>query len=87
MAYKNYMEDAVVEELNGVLDELGGFCKCEVCREDMVAWVLNRLPAKYVVTTLGHVYTKMNQIKVQAKADIVVQLMQAAKVVKEKPRH
>ena len=87
MAYKNYMEDAVIEELNGVLDQLKGVCKCEKCREDMVAWALNQLHSKYVVTDLGHVYTKLNQLKTQAKADIVVQLMDAAKMVKANPRH
>ncbi len=87
MAYKNYMEEAVVDELNGVIDQLDNVCKCEVCRQDMVAWSLNRLPAKYVVTSLGHIYTKMNQLKTQTRADILVRLLEAAKVVRGKPRH
>jgi len=87
MAYRNYMEDAVIEELNGVLEELKGACKCQRCREDILAYTLNRLPAKYVVTALGNAYTKLNQLKVQSKADITVQLIEAAKLVKAKPRH
>lgn len=87
MAFKNYMEDAIIEELNSLFKGMKDICKCERCREDMVAWSLNRLPAKYVATDLGNVYTKLNQVKVQSKADIVVVLTKAANLVKEKPRH
>lgn len=87
MAYKNYMEEAVVSELNGALEQLTDVCKCEKCREDMAAYALNRLPPKYVVTFLGNVYTKLNQLKAQTMADIIVRLMEAAKVVSGKPRH
>ncbi|MFA4888828.1 MAG: late competence development ComFB family protein [Candidatus Omnitrophota bacterium] len=87
MAFKNYMEDAAVEELTTLLEQSDDICKCEMCREDMVAYALNRLPAKYVATELGNVYTNLNQLKAQSRADIIVQLMEAAKVVKEKPRH
>ena len=87
MAYRNYMEDAVAAELNNVIDDIKGIFKCEKCREDIAAYVLNRVPAKYVVTYLGNVYTKFEQLQVQARADIIVKLMEAAKVVKAKPRH
>lgn len=87
MSYKNYMEDAVIEELTTLLEQSRDICKCEMCREDIVAYALNRLPAKYVATELGNIYTHLNQLKAQSRADIIVQLMEAAKVVKAKPRH
>ena len=87
MAYRNYTEDAVIDELVGVLDQLKDNCKCEKCRQDIIAYALNRLPAKYVVTDLGGVYTKLHQFKTQTRADITIQLVEAAKVVKAKPRH
>lgn len=87
MPYKNYMEDAVMSELGDVIKQIKGACKCERCREDMVAWALNRLSPKYVVTDIGHIYTKINQLRAQVRADITVQLMEAAKIVKAKPRH
>ena len=86
MPYKNYMEEAVFHELRDLLEGLD-VCKCERCQEDMVAWSLNRLPSKYVVTNLGRAYTKLNQIRAQAKTDIVVALMKAVEIVKENPRH
>jgi competence protein ComFB len=81
------MEGAVVEELESLLEKLPGLCKCERCREDMVCWALNQLPPKYVATELGGFYTKLHQMKAQAKADITVKLVQAAKIVKANPRH
>lgn len=87
MAYRNYMEQVVIEELGSILEQVNDICKCERCREDMVAYALNRLSPKYVVTELGRTYTKINQLKVQARTDVTVYLMEAAKVVKEKPRH
>jgi len=87
MAYHNYMEYAVIEELTSLLETLIDTCKCERCREDMAAYALNRLAAKYVATDLGNAYTKLSQLKVQARTDIIVQLMEALKVVKANPRH
>ncbi|MFH1791751.1 MAG: late competence development ComFB family protein [Candidatus Omnitrophota bacterium] len=87
MGYRNYMEDAVLGELGGVLENMKDMCKCEKCRQDIVCYALNRLPAKYVSTDLGNAYTKLHQIRVQTKADIAVQLMEGVKIVKDNPRH
>lgn len=87
MVYQNYMEKVVIDNLNSVLEQFPSACHCERCREDIVAWVLNRLPPKYVVTELGLNYTKLNQIAVQAQADVTVLLTQAAQVVLANPRH
>lgn len=87
MAYQNYMEIIVLEELNNVLDKMKNMCKCEKCRQDIAAWTLNRLKPKYVVTDLGMVYTKFDGLKTQTRTDVVVQLINAAKIIKKKPRH
>ena len=87
MLYRNYMEDAALEELDEVLDRMDGFCGCEKCRNDMAAWALNRLSPKYVATGSGAIYTKLEQLKAQSRADVVMKLMEAAKVVKAHPRH
>jgi competence protein ComFB len=87
MAFRNYMEEAVVEEFTSFLKNRKDACPCEKCRQDMVAYVLNRMPAKYVVTDLGSAYTKLDQLKTQSRADILVRLMEASEVVRKKPRH
>ena len=81
------MEVAVVDEILSLLRNLKDTCKCERCREDIVCLALNRLPSKYVATEAGYIYTKLNQMKAQAKTDITVQLIQAAKEVNKNPRH
>jgi len=82
MVFRNY-EEAVIEELASLLKDLKDVCKCEKCRQDIVTYTLNRMLAKYVVTDLGNVYTKLNQLKAQSRADIIVKMMEAAKIVKE----
>lgn len=87
MVYKNYMEEAILEELAGVLARFKKVCDCELCREDIVARALNRLPPRYVVTKLGHFYSKYDTMRSQVRADIVRELTLAARAVKAKPRH
>jgi competence protein ComFB len=87
MVMKNFMEEVVVDELEGVLNVIEGACKCELCREDMVAWTLNRIDPLYVVRSMGRIYSKLEQVKYQQQATITALLTKAAQVVKDNPRH
>jgi competence protein ComFB len=84
----NYMEDAV----RSVLEEM-------ICDEayqnltmdpklklDVMAYALNRLPAKYVVSDRGHLYTRVQELRQQFKTDIVVELTKAIQHVLAHPR-
>jgi len=53
---------------------------------DVMAYALNRLPPRYVVTEKGHLYTRVDELKQQFKTDIVVELSKAIKHVKANPR-
>ena len=87
MAYSNHMEKVVREEVDAVVDIAGGACLCDRCREDIIARTLNRLPPKYVVTRMGEVYTRIEELKVQRQTDLTVQILEAARVVREHPHH
>jgi competence protein ComFB len=87
MELHNYMEDAVRENLERLLSERDDICKCEKCKLDIMALVLNKLPSKYVVTLKGRVYTKLSQLELQRKADIVKELTKAIEIVKNNPQH
>jgi len=87
MEIHNYMEEAVKEVLDGILSQREDVCKCDVCRSDMMAWALNRLPSKYVATQKGRVYTKLDEINIQFKTDIIKEVVRAVEYVKDKPRH
>ena len=51
---KNYMEDVVFRHLDRIIAG-ADCCKCPVCRMDVAAYALNRLPSKYVATREGEV--------------------------------
>jgi competence protein ComFB len=87
MKLKNYMETAVQNVLDELLDKTNCICKCSRCRLDIVAYALNHLPAKYVVTDKGHTYTRVAEMAQQFNADVVVALTKAIRHVGKKPRH
>ncbi|HBT47443.1 MAG TPA: competence protein ComFB [Peptococcaceae bacterium] len=84
---KNYMEDCVWELLDNVLAQDPEACKCDVCRHDIAALALNRLPPRYVVREEGAVYTKLAMLEAQYRADVYAALTAALMQVKENPRH
>jgi competence protein ComFB len=86
MLFRNYMEDAVDATLDEIL-EFKDSCNCERCRSDIKALALNHLPPKYVVTDMGYVYTKVNELATQFRTDITVAITNAMKMVAKKPRH
>ncbi len=87
MELHNYMEDAVKENLERLLSERDDLCKCEKCKLDIMALALNKLPSKYVVTSKGRIYTRLSELELQRKADIVKELTKAIEIVKNNPQH
>lgn len=87
MHIKNYMEEVVWESLDRVLDTKEGVCKCDKCRNDIVAIALNALPPRYVVTDLGETYTRIKALEQQFYADVITAITNAAVVVQASPRH
>jgi len=88
MKIVNFMEEAVKnsfeELLTGVPYITVYFTEKE--KLDVMAYALNRLPPRYVVTEKGHLYTRVDELKQQFKTDIVVELSKAIKHVKANPR-
>lgn len=84
--YQNMMETMVEDTLDILLPELD-CCTCEHCRNDMVAYALNHLPPRYVVTRSGGVISKADTMRIQHMTDIRTALVRAAQIVKEHPRH
>ena len=83
----NYLEDIVREELEKVLADIKDICECDKCKLDMIAWALNRLPAQYVVTAKGRIYTKLKEENMQIKVDIMIALTKAILSVSKNPQH
>ncbi len=87
MLFKNYMEEVVDATLEEILAHRDDVCKCDRCKMDIKALALNHLPPKYVVTDVGYVYTKVNELEAQFKADVTVAVTNALKKVRANPRH
>jgi len=84
---RNYMEEVVNRTLEEILSPRDDVCKCERCKLDIMALALNHLPPKYVVTDMGYIYTKVNELESQFKADVTVAVTNALKIIRKNPRH
>ncbi len=83
---KNYMEDVVISTSEDIL-KLMDICKCEKCKADITAIALNELPPKYVVTAIGELYTKVNELEQQFSVDVQTAIIKAALIVGKNPKH
>ena len=85
---KNHTEEIVLNMLQELLnkDEYSDICTSEECLLDMATYALNRLPAKYVATEKGEVYTKTEELEQQHSVDILSVVTRAIKVVNENRR-
>ncbi len=84
---RNYLEEAVSSYVNEAIQEDPEFCGCDKCRLDVIALALNDLKPKYVVTNKGYVLVKTGELEAQFRADTVIAVKKAMKIVKENPRH
>ncbi|MCD6362378.1 MAG: late competence development ComFB family protein [Synergistetes bacterium] len=81
------MERVVKETLEKLLKDRDDVCKCEECIADMMAYALNRLPPKYIVTDRGYIFSKLNEIEAQFQVDVLEAVLEAIKVISKNPRH
>lgn len=87
MKLYNLME----EEVNHVIDKLlknnDGICTCEKCKLDIAAIALNNLPPKYIVTSRGKLFEKVNNMNYQFEADVIKEVYKAIRIVSKAPKH
>lgn len=84
--YINVMQ-VLVEEKAPKYVKMFGLCSCERCMEDVKAYTLNHLPPKYVVLEQGDLIPRLTVYEGKLSSDITAQLLQACKVVMERPHH
>jgi len=83
---KNHMEDVVSRILEEMLPKVDT-CRCEICKKDIIAYALNHLPPKYVVTHKGELFYRLSEFTQQFEIDVQVALTEAIKVISKNPRH
>lgn len=83
---KNLVEDHVNAAYQMLRPHFPAFCGCELCREDVLTFALNRLPPRYVARREGSVVTEVNLEREQSRAAIEVVVMEALRKVSVAPR-
>lgn len=84
---KNYMEVIVDEILPDVVKNQKLECTCEICINDIKAITLNNLTPMYVASKEGILYSKLNGLSTQFKADIIRELTISILKVNKNPHH
>jgi Late competence development protein ComFB len=83
---RNLVEDHVTQAYEALRHHFPDFCGCEVCREDVLVFTLNRVTPRYVVSLEGSVLTEVNLEKEQSRAPIDVAMMEGFRKVSLAPR-
>ena len=83
---KNYME-ILVEQMFNLTTQDMDICKCDRCRLDIMAIVLNNIKPKYIVGDDTYLYVKLSLFEQQFSTDIVAAITKGAMIVSENKRH
>lgn len=87
MSLINTMEKIVESRIEELIKD-SGCCTCEQCREDVMCLALNSLPAKYVSTAKGELFSKLSNAMIkQHSIDVNIACVNAIEFVKTHPKH
>lgn len=84
--YQNITESIVEDVYLEVKGKLG-ICDCEQCSADVIAFALNQLPPRYVVSKVGAAAMKVQALSFQNHADVQSALYKGADLILQHPRH
>ena len=84
---KNIIEEIALDFLNNALSLRYDICRCAQCRNDMLAFMLSNLPAKYVTTQKGELATIIEQAKFEHQAAVARAALNAIEKISKNPRH
>ncbi len=84
---KNVTEQLVGRAYTELLPTVPELCRCELCREDVLVYTLNRLPPHYTSTLTGEVVSKIELEVGQGSIDVTVVLLDGMRRVADAPRH
>ncbi|MCH5185324.1 MAG: late competence development ComFB family protein [Oscillospiraceae bacterium] len=83
---KNLMETVVESKIKELIPMVD-CCKCEKCRMDITAYVLNKLPAKYVSTEKGALFAELDMLDNQHEADVMTHVLKGIELIAQNPHH
>ncbi|HEU5171484.1 MAG TPA: late competence development ComFB family protein [Gemmatimonadales bacterium] len=83
---RNLAEEHVTASYEALRRHFPGFCGCDVCREDVLVFALNRVRPRYVTSLEGSVVTEVNLEKEESRAPIDVAVMEGLRKIARAPR-
>ena len=83
----NIMEEIVKNYLDDIMRKKTDMCKCDKCVDAIMALTLSNIPAKYIITDSGAMYTLMEQVKVEKAAVVLKELVKVIEFINKNPAH
>jgi len=83
----NLAEILVERVLEEQLKKRTDVCTCERCKADIMAFALNHLPPRYVVTNKGEALVRASTLNNQISTDLLVEVSKAIDHIAKNPRH
>jgi competence protein ComFB len=83
---KNVTEQLVARAYQELLPSVPELCHCDVCREDVLVYTLNRLSPHYTSTLKGEVVSQLELEAGQGSIDVTVVLLDGMRRVADAPR-
>jgi hypothetical protein len=81
----NAMEKLVTEKLDATLRKMN-CCRCDRCKEDIVALSLNKLEPRYIVATREEIDSKISELD-NLGLEVTTAILKSVLTVRKNPRH
>lgn len=81
----NVTEKLVLNKLDATLKKMN-CCRCDRCKEDIVAIALNNLKPNYLVATKDDIKQKIHELQ-DIGSEVTTEVIKAVLIVRKNPRH
>jgi len=82
MAIKNILEDITAHLIDKIIEDDKNLAPLKQQRDDILAYVLNRTPAKYTTSERGILHTTLDtKYQIQEKTDLIILVHDAIRVI------
>lgn len=81
----NLTEKLVLKKLDATLKKMN-CCRCDRCKEDIIAISLNNLKPMYIVATKDEIKQKVHELN-EMGSEVTTEVIKAVLTVRKNPRH
>lgn len=81
----NVIEKLVLNKLDATLKKMN-CCRCDRCKEDIVAIALNNLKPMYIVASKEEINQKIEELG-EISSEVTTEVIKAVLIVRKNPRH